>query len=561
MKNIRFLSLKMLSYKERKAAIIDLDKEAIIFKGRNHTGKSSILKSIYLALGGEIKKIPSGWANTNIVLLLRFSIDNIKYKSLLMGNDLYLYNPDGSLRFKAKRRSERLNKEMNKLFSLNYRSGDNEQIIPVSALYMPFYIDQDTGWGESWSSFSNMGNAGERANYRQYLTNVVDDMYFQIKTELSHVDSELNRLRTEQKAYQRINIDIQRNYHALNVHLSEDAFNRSVDSYLNQLTALREEQNSIFRTLQSLFTRKSYLEVNIDQLRKNIKDIDRDFNYAIHQSDIITCPTCGGQYKNDMLARHDLLKDMNLCKDQVIQFENEYDDITIRIELVRKQNDDLNTKIANIQSVIKEKQDGITLEQVIEDKTRTYLTQVVQNSQSESTKTITELSAKKVTLESAIKTFESSGRKEYISSEFVKYVVDAVRLMGGSIKIDSIRYAGNISATGSSLPIHVVAYTTAYLRVIQKFNGPLNMPLVIDEPRQQGLSSESINKMLSYLKDKISMHTQLILSTTEDNAIIPNGYSIITLSNEYSLLEEGYYEEVSEEIEKLLEEDFFKQIY
>lgn len=561
MKNIRFQTLKILSYREKKAAIIDLDNDAIVVKGRNHTGKSSILKSIYLALGGEIKKMPPGWINANVVLILWFTIDGVKFKSLSMGNDLYLFNPDGSLRFKAKRRSDKLHKKMSELFCLCYRNDELDHTIPVSALYMPFYIDQDTGWGESWSSFSNVGNASDRSNFRQYLTNVVDDMYFQKKAELSHVDSELNRLRTEQKIYQRINLDIQRNYHALNIQLTEADFNRGVESYLKQLTNLREEQHNILRNLQSLFTRKSYLEVNIDQLKRNIKEIDHDFKYALHQGDIITCPTCGGQYKNDMLARHELLKDLSICKDQVIQFEKEYDEIVNRIDVVKQQNADLNTQIANVQSIIKEKKEGVTWEQVIEDRTRTYLTEVVKKSQSESTQAISELVAKKTILEAIIKDFESTGRRDYICSEFVNYVVRAVQSMGGSIKQESVKYAGKITTTGSSLPIHVVAYTAAYLQVIKQFQGPLYMPLVIDEPRQQGLSSKSVNKMLKYLKECLPETTQLILSTTEENVIIPDGYMVINLLDEYSLLEEDKYKEVAEEVDDLLEKDFFQQEY
>lgn len=560
MRKIRFQTLKILSYREKRAAIINLDCDAIIVEGGNHAGKSCILKSLYFGLGGEIKNFPQGWNQANIVLLLKFTIDGVHFKSLRMGNDIYVFNPDGSLRFKEKRGTEKLNKKINELFDLTYSVEGRNQIVPVSALYMPFYIDQDLGWSEPWSSFSKTGNATERSNYRQFLTTVVDNSFFQKKNELINIEKELNKAQAERRALQKIQLDVQRQYKTLGIQMTESEFQKSVDNYLRQLTELREEQKSIMRQLQALYTRKSYLDVNIDQLKKNIKDIDKDFNYALHLDDIITCPTCGGQYHNDMLARHELLKDMNICKDQVIIFEQERDEIVIQIESVKQRNTDLNTKIANVQSAIKEKEKDVTLEQVIEDRTRTYLIDTVSERQACSNKLINDLTNKYSILEAAIKDYENNGRRDYINKEFINYVVSAVHSMGNSIKSESVRFSGKISTSGSLLPIHVVAYTTAYLQIFNKFSGPLMMPLVIDEPRQQGIHSDSLNKMLQYLKDSMHGLTQLIVSSTDENVIIPDGYSVISLKKGETILNDEYYDEVSLEVEKLLEEDFFKQI-
>lgn len=560
MKNIRFQTLKVLSYREKRATIINLDSDAIIVKGGNHAGKSCILKSLYFGLGGEIKNFPQGWNHANIVLLLKFTVDGISFKSLRMGNDIYVFNPDGSLRFKEKRGTEKLNKKINELFNLIYSVEGQKLSVPVSALYMPFYIDQDSGWSEPWSSFSKTGNATERSNYRQFLTTVVDNSFFQKKNELVNIEKELNKAQAERKALQKIQLDIQRRYKTLGIQMTESEFKRSVDNYLRQLTDLREEQKNVMRQLQTLYTRKSYLDVNIDQLKKNIKEIDKDFNYALHLDEIITCPTCGGQYHNDMLARHELLKDMNICKDQVIIFEQERDEIIAQIENVKQRNSDLNTKIANVQSAIKEKEKNVTIEQVIEDRTRTYLMDTVSERQASSNNLVNELTNKYSILEAAIRDYEGNGRKDYVSKEFIEYVVAAVQSMGSKIKADSVRYAGKISTSGSLLPIHVVAYTTAYIQIFNKFSGPLMMPLVIDEPRQQGIHSDSLNKMLRYLNESMKGLTQLIVSSTEENVSIPEGYSVITLKDGETILKDEYYDVVSSEVEKLLEEDFFKQI-
>ena len=65
----------LLSYLEKKARIIDLDSNFVLIKGTNHVGKSCVLKSLYRALGAEIKKMPDTWDMSAVILLLSFTID------------------------------------------------------------------------------------------------------------------------------------------------------------------------------------------------------------------------------------------------------------------------------------------------------------------------------------------------------------------------------------------------------------------------------------------------------------------------------------------------------
>lgn len=51
---------------------------------------------------------------------------------------------------------------MSSLLCVNLRAVDEvASNIPVAAIFMPFYIDQDSGWGEIWSSFAKVGTLSE----------------------------------------------------------------------------------------------------------------------------------------------------------------------------------------------------------------------------------------------------------------------------------------------------------------------------------------------------------------------------------------------------------------
>jgi hypothetical protein len=322
MKNIRFKKLLLLSYHERTARTIDLDSDLIVVKGPNHIGKSCILKSIYAALGGKIKRIPAKWKNAGVVIALYFTIDGILFKSLKYGNFLYIFNPDNSMRYKAVFGSNKANVKFSELLGVKFGTIENPIVFSQSCLLMPFYIDQDDGWRESWSSFAGI-KTSEKAEARLFLLGLIDGDYFSKKKELINVEDALKKTRNELKAYNKFYLELKRKNKESYIPVDLQSFKKEINEYLENLKKLRESQKDILRSLQALYTKKTYYEVSVNQLNENIKQIQKDFHFALEiNDDIVTCPTCGAQYSNNMLNRHVILEDEHTCKDLLIKYSD-----------------------------------------------------------------------------------------------------------------------------------------------------------------------------------------------------------------------------------------------
>lgn len=551
--------MKMLSYQEKKAKIVNLDSDIIFVKGKNHVGKSCILKSLYHTLGAEVKKMPIQWAKANVILVLHFTIDTINFKSLLIGNDIYVYNPNGEIRFKEKLNSPALYKELNSLFGINIFIDKNmKEHIPAGAIYMPFYIDQDSGWDETWSSFAKIGNSSDRTNLRQYFTSIVDETYFSKKKELSSIISRLHKVTSDIKAYHILSFEIERDLKRMEVDLSITSFEKNITSYLTHLTKLREDQKETIRLLQSLYTKKTYTELNIKQLKRNIKDMQKDFNYAMQLENIVTCPTCGSQYRNNMLSRHEILKDEHICKDMVISYQLELDSIEKQISVANENLEKLNSQIIETQSIIKSSQNNVTLEEVIDSRLKDRIDEIVLNKNKQLQHEQQILSQKKIEIEAIINNYENGGRKELIEKDFKKKVIDGLKFMGVNPNEEKIKYGNKISSTGSSQPINIVAYSFAYYYIMQKYGGPLFFPIVIDEPRQQGLTKEGLSKMINYMLKNIPKNGQLILSIADESIELPSTAYVIDLLEMNSVLNKAEFESVKKEVEELLDKDFFR---
>lgn len=87
-------------------------------------------------------------------------------------------------------------------------------------------------------------------------------------------------------------------------------------------------------------------------MHNNIKEIDKDFNYAMIQEDVITCPMCGSKVNNDFLGRLEMRDDIVKCKDLIIQNENELKDINNKIENAECSNKEIRDKLMEISQLM-----------------------------------------------------------------------------------------------------------------------------------------------------------------------------------------------------------------
>lgn len=550
----------MLSYSQKKARTINLDAKYVLVKGKNHVGKSCVLKSLYRSLGAEIKRMSDRWNKAAIVLLLYFSIDDVRYKSLLIGNDVIIINPDDTIRFKEKVGSAALYKKMSMLLGVNLSVLDDKTSnIPIAACYMPFYIDQDMGWTETWSSFSNVGNLYEKTIVRLYLTGIIDDNFFSNKKTLASIEKNIKNCAKELQSYKILSDQVRKRLRPLEVNTDIEGFKNRVNSYLEKLKQLRNIQNEHLRLMQMLYAKKAYIEMGVEQLRKNICEIEKDFQYALELDDVIICPTCGARYTNNMQSRHGLVKDSHECKDLLIHCSKELDDINHQIDVAEEKSNDINASIESIQDIIKSSNDGISIEDVVEARSREQIVDLVKTQQAALSDKYSQLIKDKKDLESLIKNYEGNDRKKEAESLFVDYVTKGTRLMNLSVNREKIRFGCKMKATGSALPVNIIAHTFSYLKLMQKYSGPLFMPVVIDEPKQQGLQQQTLGKAISYMLDSIPANGQLIISLADDEEISTSKDSlIIDLDKSEGLLIRDDFEIAREEIEEILDKDFVR---
>lgn len=559
MKNIRFKEILFLSYKERKAKRINLDSDVVVIKGGNGTGKSCLLKSLYGVFGASVDKYPEGWNPYYIVTLLKLQIDGVTHRAMRIGKDFYLLNPNNTY-FSETNILEDQTAALSMLFGLDlyyYSDQSQKRRLPVGCFFMPFYIDQDSGWQQPWSSFTQVGNEQVKRNVMLYYTGVVNYDYYLSKSHLLSLQNEYRKWRNE-KTIQNNFISIIRD--KLKSHntmsLTEDAFREEIDSFVVKIQDLKEKQNKILKELEELYFDKLFKESRITALHENIKAIEEDFNYAIQHDDLLICPVCGAQTENSTLARLGMNIDKEDSRELIVSYKMELDEVKKRIERANKKSEELKHQIEDIEALVSTKKEEYTLKEYLDHKVIEKLQELFYENEHEFDENIERVEYDIKDEEEKLKSLKGSNRLKVILEDFNACLQAYSNELGSSFDKSKVHGLGEkIKGSGSSHPKETLAYFFSYLTIMNKYSTPIMMPIVIDEFKQNGTTDQSIDKMIGFAINHRPQNGQVIYSVSDDYTATGDNVKTISLDGDY-LMNENDYTSVRNEVDEILSKNF-----
>lgn len=559
MRNIRFKEILFLSYREKKARRINLDSDVVVVKGGSGRGKSCLLKSLYGVFGAHINKYPEGWDPHFIVVLLKFQIDGVTHRALRIGRDYYLLNPDNTAISETISMDEQA-KSLSMLFGFDlYHYSDQLQKkrLPVGCYFMPFYIDQDSGWQQPWSSFTQVGNEQVKRNVMLYYTGVVNYDYYLSKSHLQSLQNDHRRWKNE-RTIQNNFISIIRDKLKSNstMSLTEDAFKEEIETFVIRIQDLKERQNKILKELEELYYDKLFKESRVASLHANIKAIEEDFNYAIQHEDMLICPVCGAQTENTALARYGMNVDKEESRELIMKYKMELDEIKKKIERANKKSDELKKQIEEIEALITTKKEEYTLKEYLDNKVIEKLQSIFYENEQEFENNIERLEEEIKGEEDKLKSLKGTNRLKVILDDFNACLRVYSKELGSAFDESKPHGLGEkIKGSGSSHPKETLAYFFSYLTIMHKYSAPIMLPVVIDEFKQNGSTDQSIDKMIGFAINHRPKDGQVIYSVSDEYTASCDNIMTVSLDGD-TLMTECDYSSVRNEIDSILNKNF-----
>ncbi|WP_250621696.1 hypothetical protein [Acinetobacter pittii] len=529
--NLSFKQLTVVSNSQKSANQFKFHPKYNLITGNNNSiGKSTLAKLLLWTLGCSTHHDPT-WKALDIRTLLVFNIGDNEYSVGRYNDIIYIKQPNENWQ-----KFEKITGAYSKIFAeivkfkvlLPNKADSTKLETPPPAYYfLPFYIDQECSWTQTWNSFSNLQQyASWKPTVIKYHTGYINDQYFEILEKISKSKFEKNAVEEKVKTIE-TSINIINEYLPSNSNIIALTKNQLEDLYENvnlDLTNLQKKQEDFFKKIAELNADKIYFQSQLDLASIASKELDKDYLFSVEniEGENISCPICGTEHANTLINRASILADKAEADAQIRTIKNK---LSLINKTLNKNNEELaeiereinliNSKYDNSLSINKNSTQNSTsiIEEIATSTIHNKVQKTIEQSSIQIKKYGTEIRSyqkeqnKLLTKEE--KNELNSNFKLSLSSYIEKLDATAVNLSNISSSLDYNKMHGNGGAAESTRGL--LAYYYAVLKQIHTAENEIFAPIIIDTPNQQEQADFNYSKIINFIEQNTPDSAQLII--------------------------------------------------
>lgn len=545
--NFSIKSLTIIDYGSKRANKFNFGEHTnLIVSKSNTTGKSSLIKSIYYALGTDLKSLPTGWNIDGYIFQIVIIVDETEY-IIERQNKIISVNENKTTRiFKDFREySDWLQKILKMNLTLVGVKNDIISQAYASAIFAPIYIDQDSSW--DGTLFKNTFNGLGQYKSPNFQKDIID--YY-----LGLGDSELKNYKQEQ-----VEIKKKIDGKALSINEIDNVYNSykkqhnvsevdtiDIQELENQVNEFLDKTNELSGKISNIMKKISDNQVLMDINRQDSLELEKISKNIEKRLDTIDyeCSYC-----HSILTREQSLTRLELNDDlsQIYAKKREIDFQIVKLQDVGTKNKvqlkQLKNEFAEYKERISEINDLISIKKYVNQNVLNELGKLrrKENNDKEALKSTYDDLAKEIR---KIQT-EIRKKKSDINQEF-EILKNNIETSIGTLGISNRKY-GEFSKVGGSGTEKNKQLLSLYLIYINLLSAHSNyrFPISIDSFTKNELDKASEKNMYQSVNDYfLTLPNQTIFAIIKDNLqyIEKKDVQIIEVSK--PLLLESMYDEL-----------------
>lgn len=560
MKRLRFESLELLSLRERKARKIDFHPLMTVITGTNDVGKSSVIKSLYWAFGASPAITHPTWSAANVKAMVTFTVDDIRYRILRDHNAIGIFDQDGRVLLVTSQITKELAPYLADLLDfqlvLTNRQGAPE-IPPPAYAFLPFYIDQDSGWTKPMNSFDNLGQYADfRKPLLEFHTGILPNEYYRLEAEKRRLQVEQRALEADrrviQKAVERFKLEVQFD----GLELSIEGHELAIEQLLGRIQSVRAVRQERAKQLAGAQDERMLIEQQLQIVRASIVELERDATFAGELPDEVFCPTCGTSHQNDFANRYGIVQDREACFEFFSEARSRVTDLTAKAAKAESGVRLADRAIAEIQASIEVKKGDISLFEVIESRGRAIASNMFDGQINELNLQIGKILLDIKDIAAGLDKLKDKDRRaaivRFYSGFMLRYLksLDVTNFSADEV----IKIPARIRETGSDLPRAILAYFLAIIQTISKHSSSIFGPIVVDSPNQQDQDDTNVAKMIDLIISERPDQAQIVLGTVSLHGHQVDNGKVIDLTEKKSVLRASEFEALSASLRPYLDQ-------
>jgi len=210
MRSFLFEDIWMLSRRDRRARRVEFHSGKNLILGRNHTGKSSLIKTLFTTLGARPEGELRQW-DENTISKVGFSVDGHRFSVLHQTGTRALFDPEGRILASTGDHGE-WSAAFADATGFNLPLTDKQsRTIPADpkCFFLPFYVNQDGSWQTDWNTFTGLAQfKAPVGSILEYFSGIKPPEYYEAKAKRDIEQQVLDNLRKErgflEKARERV---------------------------------------------------------------------------------------------------------------------------------------------------------------------------------------------------------------------------------------------------------------------------------------------------------------------------------------------------------------------
>jgi len=554
MRSFLFEDIWMLSRRDRRAKRVEFHVGRNLILGRNHTGKSSLIKTLFTTLGARPEGELRQW-DENTISKVGFSLDGRRFSVLHQTGTRALFDRDGRILISTGDHSE-WSSAFSDVTGFNLPLTDKQsRTVPADpkCFFLPFYINQDGSWQADWNTFSGLAQfKAPIGSILEYFSGIKPPEYYEAKAKRDAEQQLLDNLRKERSFLEKARERVGKSFSMSGPKVDPENFRIDIE----QLTAEVNEINKRQEILRDQAVKERellasiHLQTNLAKEALSIYEGDSQFLRS-EPREALVCPVCNAEHSESFLDLLTYAEDARSLRDISARLHKDAREIENKLSRTNAEIATLELNYRKVTSLLSTRRGDMQFSQVVESMGAEKAFRAFEDERAVLEAEMSGHLLEQERMTEAMNKLTDRNRSMEILKIFREaYSSALVELSLPMTDTGKAKLTSRPKLSGSGGPRSVLAYYAALWAACYSEKGSFRVPLVIDSPNQQGQDYINLPKVISFLSDKLPQKAQLILGSEIDTDQ-PFDQKI-ELTEQYKLLSESDFDEAEATIGPLV---------
>jgi hypothetical protein len=550
MRSFLFESIWMLSRRDRRARQVEFHKNKNLIWGRNHTGKSSLVKSLFLTLGAKPQGKLGQW-DEHTISLVEIRVDGRKFRVLHNAGIRALFDENGAVLAATSDHSE-WSAAFASLTGFNLvltdKKGKSVQADP-KCFFLPFYINQDGSWQSTWTTFTGLQQFNQPVgSILEYFSGIKPPEYYEAKAKRDAEQRLLDDLKKERSFLEKARERFGKKLPLSGPKIDPDNFRLEIElltAEMIQLNTVQEKLRAQSVTERDLLS-SIYLQINLAS--EALYAYEDDAKYLrTEPREALVCPVCNAEHSESFIDLLTYADDARSLREISAQLKRDAAEIEGKLQKTVSEIGALEGQYHRISDLLDTRKGDFQFRQVVESLGAEQAFRAFEDEKSVLDGEIANHAGEIEKFNGQLEQLTDKKRSASILKQYRQaYSAALFKLNLPETETTRLKLNSRPDISGSGGPRSLLAYYAALWDVCYGQSGAFMVPLVIDSPNQQGQDEINLPKVIKFVSEHLPSNAQLILGSEIDTDHLFDRK--IVLDQPYKLLDEQFFEAAEAEI-------------